>query len=242
MLRSAVPVPIAIALILLAASCGSEPAANAPAPAPAPAEAEAAVEDVSSPEWEADMRRFAAADAATPPPAHPVVFTGSSSIRMWESLASDFPGIPILNRGFGGSQVRDAVHHADQIAIRYRARMVLIYSGDNDLNAGRSPAQVLADFRAFVTRLRRDLPDVPIAYISIKPSPARARLLPLMREANALIRDEAARMKNVQFIDVFTPMLGADGRPRPELFLEDMLHMNRAGYELWRGIIAPHLR
>jgi len=161
---------------------------------------------------------------------------------MWESLAADFPGLPVLNRGFGGSQVRDAVWYAEQVAIRYRPARVLLYAGDNDLNAGRSPEQVLADFRAFVGRIRRDLPGVPIAFISIKPSPSRAHLLPAMREANALIRAEAARMKGVAFIDVFTPMMGADGRPRAELFIEDQLHMNRAGYQLWREIIAPHVR
>ena len=211
-----------------------EPAASAPAPE--------ALDPVSSPDWARDMERFAAQDAAAPPPARPVVFTGSSSIRMWETLADDFPGQPVLNRGFGGSQVRDAVWYADQVAIRYRPRKILLYAGDNDLNDGRTPEQVLADFRAFVARVRRDLPGVPIAYISIKPSPSRAHLLSSMRAANAHVRAEAGRTANLEFIDVFTPMLGADGQPRPELFLDDRLHMNRAGYELWRGIIAPSLR
>ena len=201
-----------------------------------------AVDAVSSAEWAEDMRRFAAADAATPPPPRPVVFTGSSSIRMWEDIAADFPGVPVLNRGFGGSQVRDAVWYADPIAIRYRPRMVLLYAGDNDLQAGRSPEQVASDFRAFVARLRRDLPDLPIAYISIKPSPSRAHLLSQMRDANARVRADAARLDHVAFIDVFTPMLDASGQPRGELFLEDQLHMNRSGYLLWRSIIAPYLR
>lgn len=201
-----------------------------------------AVDPASSTEWAQDMRRFAAEDAATPPPTSPVLFTGSSSIRMWEDLAADFPGVPVLNRGFGGSQVRDAVWYADSIAIRYRPRMVLLYAGDNDLHAGRSPAQVAADFRAFVARIRRDLPDVPIAYISIKPSPSRAHLLSRMRDANARVRADAARLDRVAFIDVFTPMLDASGQPRGELFVEDRLHMNRSGYLLWRSIIAPYLR
>jgi lysophospholipase L1-like esterase len=201
-----------------------------------------ALDPVSSQEWKRDMARFAAEDAASPPPARPVVFTGSSSIRMWSTLAEDFSGLPVLNRGFGGSQVRDAVWYAREVAIRYRPRMVVLYAGDNDLNAGRSPEQVLADFRAFVGRVRRDLPEVPIVYISIKPSPSRAHLLPRMRAANALVRAEAARRDGVEFVDVFTPMMGSDGQPRPELFLEDRLHMSRTGYELWRAIIAPVLR
>jgi len=221
-------------LPLLAALCTACAGASDPGPA--------ALDPVSSPDWERDMKRFDAEDIARPPPAHPVVFTGSSSIRMWDSLAADFPGVAVLNRGFGGSQLRDAVWYADKVAVRYRPRMVVLYAGDNDLNAGRSPEQVLADFRAFVGRIRRDLPHVPIVYIAIKPSPARAQLMPRMRAANDLIRAEAARSERVTFIDVFTPMLGAGGQPRPELFLEDRLHMNRAGYELWRRLVAPSLR
>jgi lysophospholipase L1-like esterase len=221
---------VLLAFTVLAAGCARK------------APSDAALDGVSSTEWVQDMRRFAAADDAAPPPPHPVVFTGSSSVRMWDDLAADFAGLPVLNRGFGGSQVRDAVWYADQIAIRYRPRMVLLYAGDNDLNAGRTPEQVASDFRAFVARIRRDLPDVPIAYISIKPSPSRAHLLPRMRAANSLVRAEAARLNRVSFIDVFTPMLDSAGQARGELFLADQLHMNLAGYELWRSIIAPYLR
>ena len=230
----------ACCLLLLAAGC-----ATAPAPAPdrnADADAAAwAVDPPSSPDWAADMARFAAADAASPPPRDAYVFTGSSSVRMWQSLAADFPGKPVVNRGFGGSQLRDAVHYADQVAIRYRPRMILIYSGDNDIDAGRSPQQVLHDFRAFVARVRHDLPDTPIGYLAIKPSPSRADQLPRQQQANALVKAEAERLRDVEFIDVATPMLGADGQPRPELFLEDRLHMNAAGYALWRGIVSPYL-
>jgi lysophospholipase L1-like esterase len=132
--------------------------------------------------------------------------------------------------------------HADEIAIRYDPARIVLYSGDNDIFAGRTPAQVLADFRAFVARVRRELPDTPIAFLSIKPSPSRAHLLDLQRQSNALVRAEAAKMRDVDYIDVFTPMLGADGQPRPELFGDDRLHMNRAGYTLWRDIVAPFLR
>ena len=222
----------ALLLATLLAACASMPTSEPP---------QAALDPVSSPEWTTDMARFAAEDAARPPPADPVVFTGSSSVRMWETLASDFPAVPVLNRGFGGSQLRDAVHYADQVAIRYRPRMIVLYAGDNDINAGRRPEQVLGDFRAFVARVRRDLPQVPIAFLAIKPSPARADQLPRQQQANALVAAEAARLDGVEFIDVATPMLGADGQPRPELFIDDRLHMNGAGYALWREVVAPYL-
>lgn len=225
----------ALLAFLLAACAGLGPTSQR-TPLPDPVEA------VSSPEWGHDMARFAAEDARDPPPAHPIVFTGSSSVRMWRTLAEDFPRRPALNRGFGGSQLRDVTWYADEVAIRYQPRQIVLYSGDNDIDAGRTPQQVLADFRAFVARIRRDLPDVPIAYIAIKPSPARIDQLPAQREANTLVRSEAARLAGVDYIDVATPMLGPDGRPRRDLFGDDNLHMNARGYALWRGIVAPYLR
>lgn len=230
----------ALAVLLVLLSCAG--CATMPAPATDAAAPAQALDPVSSPQWAQDMARFAAMDAANPPPAHPVVFTGSSSIRMWSSLAGDFPGTPVLNRGFGGSQIRDATWYADNVAIRYRPRQVVVYSGDNDIDAGRTPEQVVADFQAFVARVRRELPRVPIAWISIKPSLARVAQLDAQLEANALVEAAAADMRDVAFIDVFTPMLDADGRPRPELFGDDGLHMNREGYALWRSILAPYLR
>jgi len=198
-------------------------------------------EQVSSADWEQDMQRFAAADAAAPPPKHAVLFIGSSSIRFWDTLATDFPGVPVINRGFGGSEIRDSTWYADRIVVPYAPRQVLIYAGDNDLASGRGPVQLRDDFRRFVARVRHDLPRVEIAYISNKPSPSRVRLLAAQQEANSLIRQDIATMEGVQFIDIFTPMLDAHGRPREELFREDRLHMNPAGYELWKRVIAPYL-
>jgi len=201
----------------------------------------AGLDPVSSPEWATDMARFAAEDAATPPPARPVVFTGSSSVRMWETLAADFPDVVVLNRGFGGSQVRDAIWYADEVALRYKPRQIVLYAGDNDIAEGRSAAQVLADTEAFVARIRHTQPGTPIALLGIKPSPSRANLLDVQRDANNALRDWAATQRNVAYIDVFTPMLDADGVPREDLFIADRLHMNAAGYALWKGIIGPYL-
>lgn len=199
------------------------------------------LDPVSSPEWATDMARFAAEDAATPPPARPVVFTGSSSVRMWETLAADFPDVVVLNRGFGGSQVRDAVWYADEVALRYKPRQIVLYAGDNDIAEGRSAAQVLADTEAFVARIRHTQPGTPIALLGIKPSPSRANLLDVQRDANNTLRAWAATQRNVAYIDVFTPMLDAEGVPREDLFIADRLHMNAAGYALWKDIIGPFL-
>lgn len=192
-------------------------------------------------QWAADIAAFAAADQAHPPPAHPVLFVGSSSIRLWSSLASDFPGRSAINRGFGGSRIPDATYHADRLVAPYHPRAIVLYAGDNDLAEGCTPEQVRDAFAAFVRRARSLDAGVPIAFIAIKPSMARKNLLPQIRKANTLVREYARGQKGVSYLDVFTPMLGPDGQPQPKWFGEDGLHMNRQGYRLWTGLVRDWL-
>ncbi|MGN2243579.1 SGNH/GDSL hydrolase family protein [Frateuria sp. GZRR33] len=192
-------------------------------------------------QWQEDIAAFAAADRAHPPPAHPVLFVGSSSIRMWSSLASDFPGRAVINRGFGGSRIPDATYYADRLVAPYHPRAIVLYAGDNDLAEGCTPEQVRDAFAAFVRRARSMDADVPIAFIAIKPSMARKSLLPQIRRANALVRRYARSQAGVSYLDVFTPMLGPDGQPQPKWFGADGLHMNRQGYRLWTGLVRDWL-
>jgi lysophospholipase L1-like esterase len=191
--------------------------------------------------WQAEIDRLVANDAAHPPPRDAVLFVGSSSIRMWTTLAIDFPGVPVINRGFGGSTIADSTYFADRIIIPYRPRLIVVYAGDNDIAEGLSPRQVLDDFRAFVARVRGGLPDVAIAYISIKPSIARRALWPRMREANRLIDEWSRTQSRVSFVDVSTRMLDRHGRPRAALFRADGLHMTPAGYAIWVRALDPVL-
>ena len=192
--------------------------------------------------WEAEFAAFAKADAANPPPVGGVLFVGSSSIRLWNDLEQQFDGREVvLKRGFGGSQLSDCVRNLNRLVVRYRPRTVLVYAGDNDLAAGVSPSEVRQRFADFVEGIHRELPNTRIAYISIKPSPSRASLLPAIRTANAMIREFASDHRNVAFIDVFTPMMDAAGAPRRELFVEDALHLNRDGYALWKTVIGPYV-
>ncbi len=191
--------------------------------------------------WEPEIQQFENSDKKDPPPRGAVLFVGSSSIRMWKSLTEDLPGIKVINRGFGGSQIADSTFYVDRIVTPYRPTMIVFYAGDNDLFDGKTPQQVLEDYKAFVSRVRIKLPSTKIAFISIKPSPARASIVDQMRQANTLIRNYSSNDKRLLFIDVFTPMLGTDGNPRPELFGLDKLHMNRQGYELWKTVLAPYL-
>jgi lysophospholipase L1-like esterase len=170
-----------------------------------------------------------------------VVFVGSSSSRMWTTLADDCPGIPVATRGFGGSRIADSTAHADRLVVALRPKLVVLYAGDNDIDGGHAPSQVLADFQAFVRRLRADLPDVAIAFVSIKPSVARWRSWPRMREANALVARWTRTQRHVVFVDVATKMLDAQGQPRPELLREDGLHMRPSGYAIWIDALRPVL-
>ncbi|EIL97191.1 hypothetical protein RHOFW104T7_05360 [Rhodanobacter thiooxydans] len=189
--------------------------------------------------WNAEIAAFQASDRVRPPAPGAVLFIGSSSIRLWTSLAADFPEVHTLNRGFGGSKIADSTYFVDRIVAPYRPRAIVMYAGDNDLEAGNPPQQVRDDFAAFVRKARAVDPGVPIAFIAIKPSMARQALLPKIREANALVRDWATTQRQVAYLDIFTPMLGKDGQPQDKWFVQDGLHMNRTGYELWIGIVRP---
>jgi lysophospholipase L1-like esterase len=229
-------VSVAFALVLLGLAFDAA-AIETPTPvmsAPAPA--------ITLSPWDATFAQFAADDLSHPPPAGGILFVGSSSIRLWSDLEAQFKDLPVvIKRGFGGSQLSDCVKHLNRLVVRYHPRLVLVYAGDNDLAAGSSPEEVLRRLAAFVDGVHSELADTRIAYIAIKPSPSRVGLLTKIRDTNNLIRDYAAAQGKVDFIDVYTPMLDAAGKPRPELFLADALHLNSDGYALWKRVIAPHV-
>jgi lysophospholipase L1-like esterase len=188
--------------------------------------------------WEKEIAAFEDSDKSSPPPKNGIVFTGSSTIRMWRTLGQDFPGQKVINRGFGGSEIVDATHFADRIIIPYQPRMVFLRAGGNDIHAGKVPAQILADFQAFVATVHEKLPKTQIIYISNSPAPSRWPENDKYREANRLIREAALSMPFVSYVETFDMVLGPGGSPRPELYINDMLHFNAEGYKL----LAEHVR
>jgi lysophospholipase L1-like esterase len=191
--------------------------------------------------WEKDIRAFEAADKTNPPPQGAVLFIGSSSIKRWTDVAQAFPDHKVLNRGFGGSQLSDSVLFAERIVTPYKPKLVLLYAGDNDIASGRSPERVFSDFKAFVSKIHAALPDTRIAYIAIKPCPLREKFLDKVKTANHLIQDYTTSDKRLLFVDVFTPMLTKEGRPRADLCIKDGLHPNAQCYELWASLLRPVL-
>jgi len=227
-----------VGAVVAMAACGR---AGAPIPA-STVSASSTVHTVDIARFEPEIQRFEATDRTAPPALGGVVFVGSSTIRAWPDVAAEFPQVPVLNRGFGGSTLPEVDHYVPRVVLPYRPRLVVLYAGDNDLADGRTPADVLADYKTFVALVRRELPATRIVFVSIKPSPSRWGLMDAMREANRLVRAEVARDRLQAYVDVFSPMLRADGRPRPELFVADSLHMTRAGYDLWRERLASVVR
>jgi len=191
--------------------------------------------------WKDSLDAFAAADQLHAPREGGVLFVGSSSIRLWNDLETQFETAAVIKRGFGGSRMSDCARYVEQLVLPYKPRLVVVYAGDNDLAEGRSPQDVLESFTEFVEKVREALPETRIAYLSIKPSPLRAALMPAVLQTNALIAKYSAASANLDFIDVYSKMLDADGKPRADLFLADSLHLNPAGYAVWKTEIASHL-
>lgn len=192
--------------------------------------------------WEKEIAAFEQQDKKTKPPLMPIVFTGSSSIRLWESLAHDFPGKPVLNRGFGGSQTFEVVHFADRLITLYKPKQVIIYTGDNDLADGKSPDQVLADFKVLFQKIRKDNSHVNVQFISIKPSPSRKQFLTSIVLTNTLIRNYLKTQTRTGYIDIYSRMLTPEGKFNPVLYKADSLHMTDAGYQIWAKAVRPVLK
>jgi lysophospholipase L1-like esterase len=192
--------------------------------------------------WEKAIQAFEAADRANPPRPGAILFIGSSTIVRWKTLAQDFPEHPVINRGFGGSQIADSVFYADRIVVPYKPRLIVLRAGGNDIHAGKTPEQVLADFKAFVEKVRAKVPATRIAYMTINATPSRWADVEREKKANQLIKEYIASGKNLDYIDTCDATLGADGKPREELFVKDRLHFNEEGYKILISIVRRNLR
>lgn len=196
---------------------------------------------LSQDKWEKDIAAFEAADKAAPPPRNEIVFVGSSTIRMWKT-AEAFPDLKVINRGFGGSQISDAVKYADRIILPHKPRIVVVFAGGNDINVGKTPEQVAGDYKELVGRIHAALPKTKIYYISLFPNVKRKAQEPSCMKLNELIQAFAKADERLGYIDTSAKMRAADGGPRPELLMEDGLHMNPDGYKIWNEIVGAVLR
>lgn len=229
---------VALALLAPLESAGAQETAAQPQPGSEAAPAPPAVPPPPT-RFAAEIAHFAALDAATPPPSCGFLFVGSSSIRLWRSLADDMAPLPVLNRGFGGARIADVDFYFDQVVTPYRPRAIVFYAGENDLWAGVGAETVLADFHRFLELKTERLGDTPVYFVSLKPSRQRVSQMPLQAEVNAKVRAMAAERTDLRYVDVVPAMLD-QGAPK-DIFVADGLHMTPAGYQLWAGVVRPIL-
>lgn len=191
-----------------------------------------------------DIRRFKQQDSIQLPPKQAILFVGSSSFTRWKDVQDYFPGYPIINRGFGGSSLPDVIRYAADIILPYEPKQVVIYCGENDFTApgGVDPAVVAGRVMRLIALIRCRYPDISIAYISMKPSPARAKNDERMRAANKLVEQMTKENGFATYINVYDAMLDGGGKVRTDIFVSDSLHMNAAGYAIWKNVITPFLQ
>jgi len=190
-----------------------------------------------------EIQAFKKLDSVKPPTKNAILFIGSSSFKNWVDVQNYFPVFPIVNRGFGGSTLPDVIRFADDVIFPYEPKQILIYCGENDLASADSvtATMVFNRFKQLFQIIRNRLPKVPVAFVSMKPSPSRERLWPKMIEGNKLIKKYLSNKRNTAFIDVYSKMFDANGAVMRDIFLKDNLHMNSKGYVIWQKIIAPYL-
>ena len=192
-------------------------------------------------QWEKEVADYEAADSKNPPPKGGILFIGSSTIRLWKTLAEDYPGFKVINRGFGGTEIVDSTHFADRLIFPHEPKQIFLRAGGNDIHGGRTPRQVAHDFAVFVRVIHERLPKTEIIYIGVSPAPSRWAESDKYRELNRLIREMALEMPRVGFVDTFDMVLRPDGSARTELFVNDRLHFSAEGYELLRERVRPFL-
>lgn len=192
--------------------------------------------------YEETIQGFENSDKEQAPPRDAIVCIGSSSMRGWhQDMDEDLKPLTVIPRGFGGSNMNDALHYADRIVLPYKPRAVVLYEGDNDVAGGITPEKIKDTFNEFVGKIHAELPETRIYFLSIKPSISRWRIWPQMAEANRLIEQECAERDLLTYIDVATGMLDEEGKPLKNIFKADNLHMNREGYVIWRDAVRPVL-
>jgi lysophospholipase L1-like esterase len=191
--------------------------------------------------YAAEIKQFDAWDSKNATPAHAVLFVGSSSIRFWPT-AERFPSLPVINRGFGGSEISDVNYYLKETVLKYDVDLIVFYAGDNDLAAHKTPQQVADDYKTFVERVLAAKPRVQILFIAIKPSVLRWALWPEMQQANALITEFSKSRPNLHVVDTASRILGPDGKPAPGLFQPDGLHLNATGYDAWTELVGAAIK
>jgi lysophospholipase L1-like esterase len=196
---------------------------------------------ISENRFEKNVRAYEAADKTNAPPGNAILLVGDSQFYRWQTVHEDLPEYTLINRGIDSFQTSDLVHFADRLVLPYKPRLIVVHVGGNDVHNGKSPGQVLADFKEFVAKVRATLPAVPIAFSSLTPGPGRWDEAAQRKETNAIIKAYIATQPDLRFIDLWDAMLTPDGQPREDLWVADRIHPNHAGYLVRVKVMRPIL-
>jgi lysophospholipase L1-like esterase len=191
--------------------------------------------------FENAVRSYEAADKTNAPPRNAILLAGDSQFFRWKTVNEDLPVYTIINRGIDSFETSDLLYFADRLVLPYRARLIVLHIGGNDVHGGKSPEKVLADFQALVAKIRAVQPTVPIAFTSLTPGPDRQEEFDRRKAANRVIRDYIATQPGLRFIDLWDAMLTPDGKPRADLWTADGVHPNHAGYLVRVKMMLPVL-
>lgn len=228
-----------LVLFFIACAAGHRPSqTGADVPMADPAVSEAVLQ-----QFEPEAKRFDSLLAAAVEPRGGIVFSGSSSIRKWDSLQRDMAPLPVVNRGFGGAIIKQVTYQANRMIVPLHPKLIVFYCGENDIANDKYPAEMpLQDFKAFANAMHQKLPGTGILFVSLKPSPLRWKYWEKFQATNRLIQAYIATQERMWYVDVTKPMLGQNGLPKQELFSSDSLHMSPAGYALWTKILKPEVK
>jgi lysophospholipase L1-like esterase len=188
-----------------------------------------------------EIKAFEKQDSLSMPREGQILLAGSSTFRLWTTFKQDLKDFPVINRGFGGSQMSDLNYYFDRIVLKYKPKMILVYEGDNDLNAGENPDSVVREFKEFVQMVKTKLPDTKIAFCSIRPSLARIPILDKQKAVNQAITKFSKKQKNVYFINIQKDFYLPNGELMQDIFVADKLHLNQKGYEIWANATRKFL-
>lgn len=196
------------------------------------------------PRFEAEIRTFEFADSIEQPAKGQILLYGSSTMAMWNTFRQDLAGHPVVNRGFGGSEMSDAIYYFDRAVVPLAPSLILLYEGDNDItNGGKSPRRIFKDYKHFMKLVKRKLPGTRVAVYALRPSVARESTMPQQQKVNRFFKRYACwHRKRASFIDVYKLLLTPNGKPNPEYLVEDKLHLNANGYELWARVTRDFLK
>ena len=192
--------------------------------------------------FDEDIEKFVQKDLLSFPPKKEFLFIGSSSIRLWKTLAEDMKPLKVINRGFGGAHIKHINRHLNKIVYGYEPKAIIFFCGSNDINGWNSPEDVFAEFKIFFNSIKKTLPKTKVFTIGIQPSPSRFNQRSRQKEWNDAVNNLAKSDPNLVYIDVSPAMLSSDNLPKLELYTEDTLHMNQKGYKIWTKLVRENLK